>query len=318
MASRDGTGTACGHGGRQGAGPTDGRRLTRWRRVARAGAARRGPAGEGATRGQRGAGGGEAARRIGRVKSHEQLLQWVEDNLRNGTLATGQRLPSERDLAERLGMSRPSVREGVRILEAMGLVRAATGSGANAGTIITADPHIPLASALKLHLASATLPFTDIVETRVLLETWAAEHAGPDHPALQEAAEILRRMDPGEATPRPAPTPNPAGPPSAREGDSPTSAPADFLALDAEFHVRLSAAAGNAVVHALMSGLRESVRHYTLESITGITGWPALATRLHREHRAILDALIDSRREDAARLLQEHIEGFYRATHTPS
>lgn len=258
------------------------------------------------------------------MKSHEQLLQWVEDNLRNGTLATGQRLPSERDLAERLGMSRPSVREGVRILEAMGLVRAATGSGANAGTIITADPQIPLASALKLHLASATLPFTDIVETRVLLETWAAEHAGPDHPALQEAAEILRRMDPRAAAPHPAAepnpaaTPNPAGPPSPREGDSPTSAPADFLALDAEFHVRLSAAAGNAVVHALMSGLRESVRHYTLESIAGITGWPVLASRLHREHRAILDALIDGRREDAARLLQAHIEGFYRATHTPS
>ncbi|WP_026529484.1 FadR/GntR family transcriptional regulator [Haematomicrobium sanguinis] len=255
------------------------------------------------------------------MKSHEQLLQWVEDNLRNGTLSTGQRLPSERDLAERLGMSRPSVREGVRILEAMGLVRAATGSGANAGTIITADPHIPLASALKLHLASATLPFTDIVQTRVLLETWAAEHADSAHPALQEAAEILHRMDPSATSPNPAAapnppaTPNPAGPQRPQEGDPAPSTPTDFLALDAEFHVTLSAAAGNAVVHALMSGLRESVRHYTLESIAGITDWPELADRLDREHRAILDALIDGRREDAAHLLQAHIEGFYRVTH---
>lgn len=259
-----------------------------------------------------------AARRIGRVKSHEQLLQWVEDNLRNGTLSTGQRLPSERDLAERLGMSRPSVREGVRILEAMGLVRAATGSGANAGTIITADPHIPLASALKLHLASATLPFTDIVQTRVLLETWAAEHADSAHPALQEAAEILHRMDPSATSPNSAATPHTAGPQSPQrpqEGDPTRPSPTDFLALDAEFHVTLSAAAGNAVVHALMSGLRESVRHYTLESIAGITDWPELADRLDREHRAILDALIDGRREDAAHLLQAHIEGFYRVTH---
>ncbi|XTR53264.1 FadR/GntR family transcriptional regulator [Pseudarthrobacter sp. So.54] len=92
----------------------------------------------------------------------------------------GGRLPAERTLAEQLQVSRTSVREAIRVLEAMGVLRAGVGSGPEAGTVVIADPTAALGSALRLHVATSHLPVKDIVETRVLLESWAASRASPE------------------------------------------------------------------------------------------------------------------------------------------
>ena len=107
----------------------------------------------------------------------------------------GGRLPAERSLAEQLGVSRTSVREAIRILEAMGVVRAGVGSGPDAGTVVISDPTAALGSALRLHVATQHLPVADIVETRVLLESWAAARAKPDAPELARGRELLDDMD---------------------------------------------------------------------------------------------------------------------------
>ncbi len=101
----------------------------------------------------------------------------------------------ERAMAEQLHVSRTSVREAVRILEAMGVVRAGVGSGKDAGTVVIAEPGSALGSTLRLHVATRHLPVADIVETRVLLESWAAERAHVGVPELEEAAELLDQMD---------------------------------------------------------------------------------------------------------------------------
>jgi DNA-binding FadR family transcriptional regulator len=67
------------------------------------------------------------------MRTHEKVLAQIEENLRDGTWALGERLPGERTLAEQMGVSRPSVRGAVRVLEALGLVRTAGGSGPGAG-----------------------------------------------------------------------------------------------------------------------------------------------------------------------------------------
>ena len=66
-------------------------------------------------------------------RTYDVVLTWLETGLRTGQLRVGQRLPSERSLAERFGISRGSVREAIRELDAMGLVRSGVGSGPNAG-----------------------------------------------------------------------------------------------------------------------------------------------------------------------------------------
>ena len=76
------------------------------------------------------------------------VLDWLEQQLRSGGLRVGDKLPAERALAEDFGISRASVREAVRILAAMGLVRTATGSGPQSGATVISNPSAALGLSL--------------------------------------------------------------------------------------------------------------------------------------------------------------------------
>lgn len=222
-----------------------------------------------------------------------RVIQHVETELAAGRLRVGDRLPGERALGTQLGISRASVREGIRVLEAMGVIRTAVGSGPDAGAVVVADTSAGITSALRLHLASSTLPVADVVRTRVLLETWAVDAAARhrDQRQLDAARALLDEMDDPDVT------------------------VSEFLRLDAEFHVTLSRAAGNAVVAAIMTALRGAIHGYVLAAAgTRQAEWPPMARRLRRQHRNVLAAIEAGDGERAARLVARHIEGFYRAT----
>lgn len=221
------------------------------------------------------------------MRTHQLVLSWIEKELLEGRLTVGGRLPAERTLAEQLKVSRTSVREAIRILEAMGVVRAGVGSGPEAGTVVISDPTAALGSALRLHVATQHLPVKDIVETRVLLESWAASKARPDAPELETAAALLDEM--------------------AAEG----LAVDDFLALDVRFHLALADAAGNAVVSAMMGSLRESIQSYAAQLTANLPDWEDTASRLKSEHRGILAAIRNHDGDRAARLIAAHIQGYY-------
>lgn len=222
------------------------------------------------------------------MRTHQLVLSWIENELSEGRLTVGGRLPAERTLAEQLKVSRTSVREAIRILEAMGVVRAGVGSGPEAGTVVISDPTAALGSALRLHVATQHLPVADIVETRVLLESWAASKARPDAPELETAAALLDQM--------------------AAEG----LAVDEFLALDVRFHLALADAAGNAVVSAMMGSLRESIQSYAAQITSSLPDWEDTASRLKSEHRGILAAIRNDDGERAARLVAAHIQGYYK------
>ncbi|WP_142060701.1 FadR/GntR family transcriptional regulator [Pseudarthrobacter sp. B4EP4b] len=222
------------------------------------------------------------------MKTHQLVLSWIETELSEGRLAVGGRLPAERSLAEQLRVSRTSVREAIRILEAMGVVRAGVGSGPDAGTVVISDPTAALGSALRLHVATQHLPVADIVETRVLLESWAVSHARPDSPELGRAARLLEEMD------------------------ADAVGVDEFLALDVRFHLALADAAGNAVVSAMMGSLRESITGYASRLTGNLPDWDTMADRLRAEHHNILAAVRSDDGERAAKLVAAHIEGYYR------
>jgi GntR family transcriptional repressor for pyruvate dehydrogenase complex len=226
------------------------------------------------------------------MKNYELVLHQVEADLAAGRLRIGGRLPGERVLAEQLGISRPSVREAVRVLEAMGVVRTATGSGPEAGAVIVAEPVSPLTAVLRLHLATNHLPMADVVQTRLLLESWSAREAaerdlGPDE--LKVADELLDRMDDAGLSPE------------------------EFHLLDAEFHVALSGLAGNVLIAAVMASLRSAIHEYVLAAVPNLLDWEATAIGLRAEHRAILAAVRGGESERAADLVTAHIRGFYQA-----
>lgn len=224
------------------------------------------------------------------MKVHETVMDWVTAELRSGRLAIGDHLPGERALAETLQVSRGSLREALRVLEALGTIRTATGSGPRSGTIVTAAPEQALALALNMQLATRHVEHAHIYEVRLLLEAWAAAHAEVDAADLAAAEQLLERMDePGLPVP-------------------------EFLRLDAQFHATLSRAAGNPLISTLMDALRSSIADHTLARAQALPDWTATAGRLRAEHRAILEHVRDGDREGAAQLLREHIEGYYRET----
>lgn len=230
------------------------------------------------------------------MRTHQLVLHWIEGQLAGGRLSVGGRLPAERALAEQLRVSRTSVREAIRILEAMGVVRAGVGSGPEAGTVVISDPTAALGSALRLHVATQHLPVADIVETRVLLESWAAARARADAPELERAATLLDEMDA-----------------VGRDGRSAD----EFLALDVRFHLALADAAGNAVVSAMMGSLRESIQGYASQLTANLPDWEATALRLRAEHRDILAAIRNGDGGRAASLVAAHIGGYYREAGVP-
>lgn len=253
------------------------------------------------------------------MRTHERVLARIEADLAAGRWALGERLPAERSLADELGVSRPSVREAIRVLEAMGIVRTAVGSGPDAGATVIDRPAAGLGAAVRLHVASGTLAVRDVVETRVLLETWATRAAGArvargsDRPGadddgaegdggegvraddgvagvLGQARALLDRMD------------DPALPADA------------FRELDATFHVLLVRLSGNALVEAIMTGLRGAVESYVARGSAALPSWERTAARLRAEHRAVLDAVAAGDGERAATAVRAHIEGFYAET----
>ena len=225
------------------------------------------------------------------MRTHERVLAKIESGLAAGKWSIGERLPAERALAEELGVSRPSVREAIRVLEAMGIVRTAVGSGPSAGATVIDRPAAGLGAAVRLHVASGTLPVSDVVRTRVLLETGVVRDAAarvPDDAALARVRGHVEAMA------------------------DPDLDVVTFVEHDQDFHIELVRLGGNQLVEAVLIGLRSAVASYVVAGAAALDEWPTTAARLCAEHRAIVDAVEGQDAATAERLMREHIEGFYR------
>ena len=181
-------------------------------------------------------------------RSYSIILETFERRLRLGELRVGDKLPSERELAARHGISRPSVREGLRVLNALGLIRSSTGSGPKSGAIIISEPSDALSWALRMHIATRSLPVKDVVSTRLLLEGPAARAAAaaPDSPeraaALERARVHLAEMDEQISDER-------------------------FHFCDTRFHYELSKLGGNIVLDTVIDSLHMATMSYVQEAV---------------------------------------------------
>ncbi|MEJ5914523.1 FadR/GntR family transcriptional regulator [Pseudokineococcus sp. 1T1Z-3] len=238
------------------------------------------------------AGPGEAPdgwQRVRKVRTYEQVMGQIERQIDDGTLRAGDRLPSERELSALLGISRPSLREALRVLEGLGVVDVRPGGGSAGGAVLVAEPGGGFATLLTLQLALGHFSDHDVLHTRVALESWVAEEAAqrvqPEQVATMSA--LLDRMD------------------------DPAIAAAEFNALDAEFHVQLARASGNALTSHLMASLRTAIRRRMEEAYDDLPDWRATAVTVRAEHRAILAAVADHDEALAVTRMREHLETFW-------
>jgi DNA-binding FadR family transcriptional regulator len=128
-------------------------------------------------------------------RAFEQILGELEESITAGALAAGDRLPPERDLAVRFGVSRTSVREAIRVLESMGVVSVRR--GADHGVVLLQEPGNAFRPVLRLLVALRHVSLDDAIEFRVMVEAGAARRLA-DTGAVDALAELLDRMeDPG-------------------------------------------------------------------------------------------------------------------------
>jgi len=207
-------------------------------------------------------------------RTFEAILEQVESAITQGALSAGDRLPSERELAGNLGVSRTSVREALRVLEALGVVE--TRRGSEHGAVLVVDPGNAFVTIVRLLAALRHIDLVEIVDFRATVESGAvrslAEH--PNAEALTGLEGILGAME--------------------RED----IAHGEFHALDAEFHHMLVQAAGNRLVNLLAGGLSSTLRRIVTDVGFLESRWTDVRPRIVREHRALLAAI---RRGDAAK-----------------
>ena len=214
---------------------------------------------------------------IRRNKVYEEVARQIE-RLILKKLQPGDKLPSERELAETLGVSRGSIRDAIRSLELLGLVEPRQG----AGTIvreITADALVnPLANMLvrqREHVAEL-LDFRKMLEPP--LAGRAAMHASPDE--ISEMEEILRRQE------------------------AKLSKGEVAVGEDSDFHYSVALASGNGVVLKLLDVLMDLLRE-TRERSLQVAGRPQKSLA---GHKRILAAIKRGDAEAAKAAMRRHIE----------
>lgn len=226
---------------------------------------------------------------VARSRTYEMVIDAIEAQILAGSLGVGDPLPAERDLAAKLQVSRPAVREALRVLEAQGVLRSGVGSGAGAGTFVAAMPAEALTHVLRLHLALSNFEFRDVVDARVTLESSSVELA-----ALANDPERLAPVHAAMAA-----------------MDAAGEDRAAFNDADTAFHTAIAEAGGNRLVAAMTVAIRNAQRQAILAAFKDVEDWAAIRDVLMREHRAILDAITAGDGKGAAALSAEHIRGAY-------
>ncbi len=222
-------------------------------------------------------------------RAHEQVLSAVEEGITTGRLRVGSRLPAERDFATQLGVSRASVREAVRALEAMGVAQTVAGHGPEGGTVLVPGSSSALTRLLRLHIGLANFPMPDAIEARVMLERWsarlAAQFATPEE--IDRLRDTLAAME---------------APGISRE---------EFNDLDTRFHVQIAEAGHNRLIADMTTAIRDAMRWWIMHSFEGREDFDSLRADLHEGHQAILEAIAAHRPQPAADKVEAHIRTSY-------
>ena len=119
----------------------------------------------------------------------DQIVESIRVAIAAGRLNRGDRMPNERDMADEFGVSQPTIRESLRVLEAMGLVNVRRGSGA----FVAANSQEFVSLALKTLTQMENIGITDVIDLRLCIAPYsaarAAKHATPENLANIEALD---------------------------------------------------------------------------------------------------------------------------------
>ena len=212
----------------------------------------------------------------------EEIVTQIRDHIANGGLKAGDRLPSERDMAQQLGVSRPTVREALQVLEHTGFVQIIQGSG----TFIRDIGKRSLTDPLQALIVGSDQRYCDVYEFRNAIETWAvgqaAQRVEPDD--VEQLGSIIDAMKQRRADGKPV------------------------AELDSEFHMAIAQACHNTIYFHVAKTILHLVTEVTRISHEELFLSEEDQAGLLADHEAIYNAVKDGDPDQARQLMQMHLD----------
>jgi len=216
------------------------------------------------------------------------LTERLEAMILEGSLKPGHKLPAERELAERFGVSRPSLREAIQKLSARGLLTSRQGGGTYVSARLNDSYNDPMLEMLSRHDEF----HLDVLEFRDAMEGITAYHAAMRAtPADKEMLQRrFRELDASYNDP-------------ALQSD-----PLREAKADAAFHLAIAEAAHNVLMLHTIRGLFHLLEKSIVASLAHLFERPNARALLMAQHRAMLEAILEGRAEEARSMAHEHLD----------
>ena len=213
----------------------------------------------------------------------DAIARQLEKLILEGVLTPGERLPSERDLAQQLDVSRPSLREALQKVEAAGLLETRHGGGTFVRDTIGEVISAPLADVFQRHPEAAL----DFIELRSTLEGCSAYYAALRGTEEDRAilADRFRSMEEAHLL----------------------DDPSEEAERDADFHISVAEASHNLVLLHVMRSLLGLLRNDIIFNRKQLYDRAGSRELLLRQHRAIYEAIIAGDPEAARAAAQTHM-----------
>lgn len=231
-----------------------------------------------------GAGSAPTARR---ASTTDEAVRHVEHLIFNGSLSPGDALPSEADLALGAGVGRLSMREGIKSLQARGLLTVIHGRR----SLVSPANARPLRDFFATYVRRDAGGALELLDVRLAVEVRAAEMAAA-HASPQDIAEMAAALETMSG--------------ASQDGDIAEARVADFNDADVAFHATVARASGNRVLSLLVEGMEEPLRQ-TRSLCT--RGYHAVAheTTLLEQHRRIYERIAARDEAGAASAMRDHL-----------
>ncbi len=226
----------------------------------------------------------ETLKPVTRQTLGQQVATQLAAMVTSGKWRTGERLPPEMELCKILHIGRSTLREALKSLAFVGLVQMRHGEG----TFVAQGTDHLLDRILAKGLIRSEKAVAEVCETRLILETELAALAA-ERITDSEAATLTSLVE--------------------RMGQHLEAEDSSFEDLDLEFHLQIAASSKNPVLQQLMNPIRGLVFEWIVKS----QQFPGLRLNAHRQHQAILQALVQRKPEKARKAMREHLETFLHA-----
>jgi DNA-binding FadR family transcriptional regulator len=211
----------------------------------------------------------------------EAIVAQIRNLIRTNRLVPGDRLPSERELCEQFGVSRVTVREALRVLEAGGLIEIRV--GARGGAFVTTPTSDQLSAGLADLINLASVTAYEVTEARIVFELGIIPMVVER--ATDEDIEDLRELT--------------------REHIAALKRGEYTMAMSAQFHNRVGACTHNAAIEMLVHSFHGPLLMSLREARTAA---PVMGQRGTYEHRDFVEAIAERNVDEATAIMRRHIE----------